>query len=91
MNLLEERQSWRRKFEADVGEYPYLLTLYKEKRSSELWRSTRIMEYLCEYALYLESKVNDIDYKSFIKGYNLRHRNGSFSYNKSTKELSVEE
>jgi hypothetical protein len=59
LNLLEERDNWRKEFVQGVGEYPYLLTLYKENRGSELWRSTRIMERLCEYALYLEGKLND--------------------------------
>lgn len=41
---------------AERGIKPYLLERYIDNRESELWRSTRIMEQLCEYILWLEAK-----------------------------------
>lgn len=52
--LRDERKSWRERFNG--GFKPYLLVDYIEHRESELWRSTRIMEQLCEYILWLEAK-----------------------------------
>ena len=54
--LRDERESWRDRF--DRGYKPFLLGEYVQNRESELWRSTRIMEQLCEYILWLEDKIN---------------------------------
>ena len=58
MNFLDERQNWALEFK-NKESYPVLLGLYKELRESKTWRSTIGIECLCEYALYLEDKLND--------------------------------
>ena len=64
MSLIEERNKWRREFSA--GEHPsiHVLDEYRENRDSELWRSTRAVEKICEYALYLESVIREAEVAS---------------------------
>lgn len=57
MNLLEERNHWRKQCEDGTFEEPQYIKEYRTNRESELWRSTRQVEKLCEYVLYLESLV----------------------------------
>lgn len=52
--LLAERIGWRKRF--DGGYKPWFLEEYLKNRESELWRSTRIVEQLAEYILWLEAK-----------------------------------
>ncbi len=60
-SLLEERNRWRSEFaEGKSIDSPWLED-YRKNRDSELWRSTRAMEKLCEYVLYLEEKLHDQD------------------------------
>ena len=59
--LLEERQSWREYYKnGGRPDCPYLND-YVKNRDSDLWRSTRALEKLCEYILYLEEKIMDFD------------------------------
>lgn len=57
--LISERNQWKKQLEQGSFEEPYLLTLYRQNRNNELWRSTRIMEQLCEYILFLESRLKE--------------------------------
>lgn len=52
--LVNERSQWRKEF-LDSKRVPWLLEEYKKNRYSELWRSARVVEELCEYVLHLES------------------------------------
>jgi hypothetical protein len=54
--LVNERNQWRKEFLASKR-IPWLLEEYKKNRDSELWRSTRVVEELCEYVFHLESCV----------------------------------
>jgi hypothetical protein len=54
--LVEERNKWRKEF-LESKRVPWLLEEYKKNRDTELWRSTRVVEELCEYILHLESCV----------------------------------
>jgi hypothetical protein len=56
--LVAERDGWHQKFKD--GYQPYYLELYRDNRDSELWRSTRAMEEVCEYVLWLEKKLANI-------------------------------
>ncbi len=58
MSLTEERNHWRKQMGSDTFQEPHYLTEYRINRDSDLWRSTRAVERLCEYILYLESKTN---------------------------------
>ena len=56
--LVSQRNEWKKCFEEGLSfERPSLLKLYEENRESELWRASKICEYLCEYALYLEREI----------------------------------
>jgi hypothetical protein len=56
--LVEERKSWQKDFEE--GRLPYYLTRYKlEVRNNDLARFSRELEKVCEYACWLEEKLNE--------------------------------
>jgi hypothetical protein len=59
MTLIEERNKWRDEFESGEYERPWAIHEYQKNREDCLWRSTRIIEHLCEYTLYLESLIKD--------------------------------
>ena len=52
MNLITYRDNTAAKMEA--GYVPSFLKTYKGSRDSEMWRSSSLVEELCEYILYLE-------------------------------------
>lgn len=52
--LTDERNEWRRQLESGSGLSIYVLQQYKLNRNSDLWRSTREVEKLCETILFLE-------------------------------------
>ncbi len=52
--LTDERNKWRRQIKAGLWHEPYILQQYRINRESNLWRSTREVEKLCEYVLFLE-------------------------------------
>jgi hypothetical protein len=56
VNMLahEERQAWREEYEEGKQCDSYLLELYRHHRDDPLWRSSREVEKLCEYILFLE-------------------------------------
>ena len=54
IGLKEERIDWRQKLEEGSWEDPNVLKLYRINRNSDLWRSTREVEKLCEMILFLE-------------------------------------
>ncbi len=53
-SLVAERDRWRQEFRTGIYKRPWALHLYDRNRQSELWRASRLMEYLCEYTLHLE-------------------------------------
>lgn len=55
--LVEERNLWKKEFEE--GKKPVaILEDYRHNRDSNLWRTSRSVEQLCEYILFLEGKVH---------------------------------
>jgi len=52
--LPDERYTWKHEIEQGFWHEPYVLQQYRANRDSNLWRSTREVEKLCEYILYLE-------------------------------------
>ena len=58
MTLPAERYKWREQMENGTFEIPHFLLEYKQNRDSDLWRMSRQHEKLCEYALFLEDKIN---------------------------------
>lgn len=56
--LTDERHTWRYEIEHGLWHEPYVLQQYRENRESNLWRSTREVEKLCEYVLFLEDKLS---------------------------------
>lgn len=55
--LVSERDSWADLYHRGE-EYPTILKIYKSGRNSEMFRTSRTVEMLCEYAMYLESEVS---------------------------------
>lgn len=65
MNLVEERNKWRKEFEQGNKPDCQYLNDYRKYRNSEYWRASRYAEQICEYILYLEdqlTKENKDDY-----------------------------
>jgi hypothetical protein len=56
--LTDERHKWRAEIEQGLWYEPSVLQQYRANRESNLWRSTREVEKLCEYVLYLEHQLN---------------------------------
>lgn len=54
IGLIDERDAWRRQLESGSHLDIYVLQQYKLNRNSNLWRSTREVEKLCETILFLE-------------------------------------
>ncbi len=54
IGLIEERDEWRRQLESGSALSIYVLQQYRLNRNSDLWRSTREVEKLCETILFLE-------------------------------------
>jgi len=52
--LTDERNEWRRQLESGSALNIYVLQQYRLNRNSDLWRSTREVEKLCETILFLE-------------------------------------
>lgn len=57
--LTVERRRWRRQYERGIKPDSPWLQDYIKNRDSDLWRSTRALERLCEYILYLEDKLRE--------------------------------
>lgn len=55
--LVDQRNEWRRAFESGKSLESKLLQDYKNNRESNSFRMSRSVEELCEYILYLESKI----------------------------------
>lgn len=52
--LTDERYTWAYELKHGHWHEPYVLQQYRINRGSNLWRSTREVEKLCEYILFLE-------------------------------------
>ncbi len=52
--LTDERYTWAYELKHSFWHEPYVLQQYRINRDSNLWRSTREVEKLCEYILHLE-------------------------------------
>lgn len=57
MNLKRDRDDFLDYFEFFGKCNSAILADYKENRNSESWRTSRVVEELCEYIIYLEGKV----------------------------------
>lgn len=57
--LIQEREAWRRAMNEGTWQESHLLTLYKTHRNTGEWRSTRAVEELMEYILYLEEQLHE--------------------------------
>ena len=55
-NIVDERNEWARNPRELADNY--YLNQYKFNRGDPFWRSTRELEKLCEYVLYLERLVD---------------------------------
>lgn len=67
MNLVKERDSWKKNFENGEQPKSLLLVDYRRNRDSELYRTTRPIEEICEYILYLERQGEDNGYNTSCK------------------------
>lgn len=71
MYAIEERSAWSKKF--DKGELTsYYLEEYRRNRDDPFWRSTRELEKLCEYAILLEKKVENLKDEIYELNYVLK-------------------
>jgi hypothetical protein len=61
VDLLEESNFWKKEFLDGTYEEPYFLVEYRQNRNSDLWRSTRVVEKMCEYILFLENKIGILE------------------------------
>jgi len=59
--LTDERYTWRYELQHSFWHEPYVLQQYRANRDSNLWRSTREVEKLCEYILYLEGQCGLVE------------------------------
>lgn len=67
MDIIEERNHWRQQFdEGKEPTTPWLLD-YRRNRDSNLWRSSRPLEQLCEYILYLEDKISKKESQNVVE------------------------
>ena len=57
IGLIKERDNWKEDLIKSTWFEPDILRQYRENRNSELWRSTRQVEKLCEYILFLEEQL----------------------------------
>jgi len=57
ITLTRERETWRWQMEQGKWAEPDIMTEYRKHRNTGLWRSTRVVESLMEYILFLESKL----------------------------------
>ena len=55
--LTDERNEWKKLLESGGQLNIYVLQQYRQNRDSNLWRSTREVEKLCEYILFLEGTL----------------------------------
>jgi hypothetical protein len=58
MNLVKQRDEWKAKFENGEDYDSKILTDYVKYRNTEDWRSSKLMEEMCEYILFLENRLN---------------------------------
>lgn len=56
MNVVDERNQWRKSFEEGEWLNDKILEDYRLNRDNDTWRLSRNVERLCEYILYLENK-----------------------------------
>lgn len=69
MNLVEQRNTWRKAMESGVW-YCSNLEDYRKYRNTEDWRSTMLIENLCEYILFLEDALEGLeDENTVLEGY----------------------
>lgn len=67
MNLVRDRESWRKLFESGftIGVLPEFLYEYKKNRNSEYFRLSQSVEKLCEYIVYLEEQMQNSEHKEY--------------------------
>lgn len=53
--LVEQRLQWLTKYKEGLKPSPSVLEDYRKYRLLESWRTSRVVEELCEYIIYLES------------------------------------
>lgn len=53
--LVKQRLKWLAKYKEGLKPSSSILEDYRKHRLSESWRTSRVMEELCEYIIYLES------------------------------------
>lgn len=59
--LTDERYTWRYEMKEGIWKEPYFLKQYRQNNASNIWRSPREVEKLCEYVLFLENALNKKD------------------------------
>lgn len=102
IDLIKERHGWRDQLERGEGWHePDILSQYRVNRDSTLWRASRQAEKLCEYILFLESKLNPNKEKFMVKEVkelldgeamiNLLRSNLSHHYGKNLDMYSIDE
>lgn len=57
MDLVQERESWRKEMESGTFFVHHMYQSYKMNRNSPYWRSTKQLERLFEYIMYLEEQL----------------------------------
>jgi hypothetical protein len=59
MNLHRQRETIRNHYENTGNCDSIILADYRKYRNTEEWRTSLVVEELCEYILYLESKLGE--------------------------------
>lgn len=57
--LVQQRLQWLTDFKDGLKPSSLVLEDYRKHRLTESWRTSRIVEELCEYIIYLESLKED--------------------------------
>jgi hypothetical protein len=62
--LREQRNRWRKRFEHGDTPIALFLSDYRKNRDREDWRMSTQTEEVCEYVLWLESKLEEYENES---------------------------
>ena len=63
MNVIKERNKWRKSYTDGVVPNVGWLLDYREKRDDKYFRISRNAELVCEYVLFLEDKIKELEYE----------------------------
>lgn len=88
VGLVKSRDAWAKKFENGEGLTSPLLERYRKERGSEHWRSTKILEEILEYVLYLERNQRSVETRTAERRQGGCITNGGHCMNHQSADLA---